>query len=142
MSLIRRNTGLFPSLWNDVVTPDWFGGVDQFNHTLPAVNIREGAKEFMLELAVPGQKKEDFNVEVDNDIMTVSMESGEEKEQKEQGYTRREFRYTSFKRAFTLPDTVDQEDIKAAYEDGILRFTLPKRAEALPKPKRLIEVGK
>ena len=142
MSLIRRNTGLFPSLWNDVVTPDWFGGVDQFNHTLPAVNIREGAKEFMLELAVPGQKKEDFNVEVDNDIMTVSMESGEEKEQKEQGYTRREFRYNSFKRAFTLPDTVDQEDIKAAYEDGILRFTLPKRAEALPKPKRLIEVGK
>ena len=133
---------MFPSLWNDVVTPDWFGGVDQFNHTLPAVNIREGAKEFMLELAVPGQKKEDFNVEVDNDIMTVSMESGEEKEQKEQGYTRREFRYTSFKRAFTLPDTVDQEDIKAAYEDGILRFTLPKRAEALPKPKRLIEVGK
>jgi HSP20 family protein len=142
MSLIRRNTGLFPSIWNDVLTPDWFGGVDQLNQTMPAVNIMEGEKDFTLELAVPGQKREDFNVEVDNDVLTISMDTRDEKSENEGDYTRREFRYTSFRRAFTLPETVDQDDIKADYKDGILRFTLPKKAEALPKPKRLIEIGK
>jgi HSP20 family protein len=142
MSLIRRNTGLFPSFWNDVLTPDWFGGVDQHNQTLPAVNIREGESDFTLELAVPGQKREDFNVEVDNDVLTITMETRDEKTEKEGEFTRREFRYTSFKRAFTLPETVHQDDIRADYKDGILRFTLPKKEEALPKPKRLIEIGK
>lgn len=63
-------------------------------------------------------------------------------DEKQAEYTRREFRYTSFKRAFTLPESVNQEDIKADYKDGILRFTLPKKEEALPKAKRLIEIGK
>ena len=142
MTLIRRNPGLFPSLWNDVMTPDWFGGVDRFNPTLPAVNIREEEKEFILELAVPGMKKEDFNIEVDDSVLTISMERKDEREESDSGYTRREFKYASFKRAFTLPETVEEEAIEAKYQDGILHFSLPKKKEALPKPKRLIEVGK
>ena len=142
MSLIRRNTDLLPGLWNDVFTPDWFGGVDSNRSNLPAVNIMEGEKDFTLELAVPGQKKEDFNVELDNDVLTISMETQSEVEDKKAEYTRREFRYTSFKRAFTLPESVNQEDIKADYKDGILKFTLPKKEEALPRAKRLIEIGK
>lgn len=142
MSLIRRNTDLLPGLWNDVFTPDWFGGVDSNKSNLPAVNIMEGEKDFTLELAVPGKKKEDFNVELDNDVLTISMETQSEVEDKNSEYTRREFHYTSFKRAFTLPESVNQEDIKADYKDGILKFTLPKKEEALPKAKRLIEIGK
>ncbi|MGA9238836.1 Hsp20/alpha crystallin family protein [Robiginitalea sp.] len=142
MSLIRRNTDLLPGLWNDVFTPDWFGGVDSNRSNLPAVNILEGEKDFTLELAVPGQKKEDFNVELDNDVLTISMETQSEVEDKEAEYTRREFHYSSFKRAFTLPESVNQEAVKADYKDGILRFTLPKKEEALPKAKRLIEIGK
>jgi len=142
MSLIRRNTDLLPGLWNDVFTPDWFGGVDSNRSNLPAVNIMEGEKDFTLELAVPGQKKEDFNVELDNDVLTISMETQSQVDDKKAGYTRREFSYTSFKRAFTLPESVNQEDIKADYKDGILKFTLPKKEEALPKAKRLIEIGK
>jgi HSP20 family protein len=142
MSLIRRNTDLLPGLWNDVFTPDWFGGVDSNRSNLPAVNILEGEKDFTLELAVPGQKKEDFNVELDNDVLTISMETQSEVADKKAEYTRREFHYTSFKRAFTLPESVNQEDIKADYKDGILKFTLPKKEEALPKAKRLIEIGK
>ena len=141
MSIIRRNTGMFPNLLNDVFAPDWFGGVDQINRSLPAVNIREGEKEFTLELAIPGMKKEDFNVEVDEDVMTISMETKTETTKEEEKYTRREFRYNAFKRAFTLPESVDQDQITADYTDGILRFTLPKKAEALPKPKRLIDIG-
>ena len=130
-----------PSLLNEMFTPDWFGGVDNYKQNHPAVNIIEGEKAFTLELAIPGQKKGDFNVEIDNDILTVSMESTDQKDEKEQEYTRREFRYTSFKRAFTLPETVDQGNIQADYKEGILRFTLPKKEEALPKPKRLIEIS-
>ena len=142
MSLIRRNTDLLPGIWNDVFTPDWFGGMDSYKSNLPAVNIMEGERDFILELAVPGQKKEDINVELDNDVLTISMETQSEVDEKQGEYTRREFRYTSFKRAFTLPESVNQEDINADYKDGILRFTLPKKEEALPKAKRLIEIGK
>ncbi|MDG1572352.1 Hsp20/alpha crystallin family protein [Robiginitalea sp. M366] len=141
MTLIRSNTGLFPTLWNDLMAPDWFGGTHTPNHTLPAVNIRESETEYELELAVPGMKKEDFNIEVDDNVLTISMEREEVQEPRDHGYTRREFRYTSFKRAFTLPETVNEDAIKAEYTAGILRFALPKKEEALPKPKRLIEIG-
>ncbi|MDC6352526.1 Hsp20/alpha crystallin family protein [Zeaxanthinibacter sp. PT1] len=142
MSLMQRNSLLFPSLMNEMFKPDWFGGMDTVNNSFPAVNIKENEKDFELELAIPGQKKEDFNIEVDNNVLSISMETKNEEETKEANYTRREFSYRSFKRAFTLPETVDEDKINADYSDGILRFTLPKKEEALPKPKRLIELGK
>ena len=141
MNVIRRNTGMFPTLWNDLLTPDWFGGTHTPNRTLPAVNIRETETGYQLELAVPGMKKEDFQIEVDDNILTISMEREGNEEVQEAGYSRREFHYANFKRAFTWPETVDEGAIKAEYTDGILRFALPKRKEALPKPKRLIEIG-
>ena len=127
---------------DDFFGPDWMGGLASVNDTLPAVNIKENEEDFELELAIPGKKKEDFNVEVDNNVLTVSMETQQEDEQKEDNYTRREFSYTSFRRSFTLPETVNEDKINANYKDGILRFTLPKKEEALPKPKRMIEIGK
>ncbi len=139
--LAKRNNLIFPSVFDEFFKPDWFGGVNTVSSTVPAVNIKEGEKDFSLELAIPGFKKEDFNIEVDNDVLTISSEVKAEKEIKEENYTRREFRVASFKRAFTLPETVDADNINAAYEDGILKLTLPKKEEALPKPKRLIEIG-
>jgi HSP20 family protein len=124
------------------MAPDWFGGVDRVNLTLPAVNVREGETDFTLELAIPGREKSDFNIEVDDHVLTISMELKDETETNEEGFTRREFKYGSFKRAFTLPETVNEDAIEANYQAGILRFTLPKKEEALPKPKRLIEIGK
>jgi HSP20 family protein len=125
---------------NEVFKPDWFGGIENFGNSFPAVNIRENERDFEVEIAVPGKKKEDFNIEVDNNVLTVSLEYKKEEEVKEDNYTRREFSFNSFKRAFTLPETVNVEKINASYTDGILRFTLPKKEEALPKPKRLIEI--
>ena len=142
MSIVRRNNLLFPSLMNEMFKPDWFGGMENFGHSLPAVNIKENERDFELEIAIPGRKKEDFNIEVDNNVLTISMEDQKEDQVKEENYTRREFSYNSFKRAFTLPETVNEEKINASYTDGILRFTLPKKEEALPKPKRLIEIEK
>ena len=141
MSLVRKNNLLFPSLMNEFFKPDWFGGMERFESTLPAVNIRENETGFELELAIPGKKKEDFHVDIDENIMTISMETKSEEETSENNYTRKEFSYRSFKRSFTLPETVDEDKIEATYTDGILKFVLPKREEALPKPKRNIAIA-
>ncbi len=140
MSIVRRNNLIFPSLMNEIFKPDWFGGMENLNSTVPAVNIKENEKDFELELAVPGRKKEDFDIEIDNNVLTISSEYKTESEVSEDNYTRREFGFSSFKRSFTLPETIDEDKIKADYNDGILRFVLPKRKEALPKPKRMISL--
>lgn len=141
MSIVDRHNVFFPALLNDFMGPDWSGGTQKWGAPLPKVNIKDQAESFELELAVPGLKKEDFTVEVDKDIMTISSERKSESEEKKEQYTRREFTHSSFKRAFTLPDTVDGSKIDAKYEDGILKLTLPKKQEALPEPKRLISIG-
>nr|WP_298999543.1 Hsp20/alpha crystallin family protein [uncultured Allomuricauda sp.] len=141
MSIVKRNNLFFPSIVNDVFGPDWFGGVDKLHTNLPAVNIRENEAGFELELAVPGAKKEDFKVEVDNEVLTISSEGKTENVETKENFTRKEFSYTAFKRAFTLPETIDGSKIDAIYEDGILKLALPKKEEALPKPKRFIEIG-
>ncbi|MEO2051364.1 Hsp20/alpha crystallin family protein [Flagellimonas beolgyonensis] len=141
MSIVKRNNLFFPSLMNEFMGPDWFGGTEKWNTSVPAVNIKDNTENFELELAVPGMKKDDFSVEIDNDVLTISSEVQTENEENKDNYTRKEFSFTSFKRAFTLPDTVDGAKIDAKYEDGILRLTLPKKQEALPKPKRMIEIA-
>ena len=141
MSLVKRNNVMFPSLMNEILRPDWFGGVDNFKQSVPAANVKETESEYVLELAIPGRKKEDFNVEIDNDILTISSEVKSEENKEDDGYSRREFTFSSFKRVFSLPETISLDKINATYQDGILKFVLPKKEEALPKPKRLIEIA-
>ena len=141
MSIVKRNNLVFPSLMNEYFRPDWFGGMDRSDSNMPAVNIKDNEKAFELELAVPGMKKEDFNVEVDKNVLTVSAETKSQDEVSEDNYTRREFAFSSFKRVFTLPETVNDGKIDASYKDGVLKLILPKKEEALPKPKRLIDIA-
>lgn len=109
--------------------------------SVPKVNIKETADAFMVEVAVPGLKKSDFKLDLDNQILTISTESKEENEHKEENYTRREFGYSAFKRTFTLPDSVNDEKINANYTDGILSVLLPKKEEAKQKPARSIKIS-
>jgi len=141
MNLIKRNTVPFPSIIDEIFRPDWLGGVQNLNESIPAVNIKESEFNFSLELAAPGKSKEDFNIEIDHNVLTISSDATTEKEEKEWKYTRREFSYSSFKRTFTLPESVNLENINANYENGVLHVTLPKKEEALPKPKRVIEIA-
>ncbi len=141
MSIIKRSDVLFPSLMNEIFKPDWFGGLENDKSNVPAVNIKENEKDFELELAVPGRKKEDFQIEINENVLTISTESKTEENIEKDNYTRREFTYSSFKRAFTLPETIDEDNIKANYDNGILKFTLPKKVESLPKPKRMIALS-
>ncbi|WP_139958834.1 Hsp20/alpha crystallin family protein [Flavicella sediminum] len=108
--------------------------------SLPKVNIKEAADKFVLEMAVPGLKKSDFKIDIDHKVLAIFTELKEEKEEEKENYTRREFGFSSFKRTFTLPDSVDDEKINATYKDGILSILLPKREEAKQKPARSVKI--
>jgi HSP20 family protein len=148
MTLLRRSDLL----------PDWANFVNDFfntdlsdwsrrhfsdtNTTLPAVNIRENNDAFVVEMAAPGMAKDDFKIELNNDLLTISSEKKHENETKEgETYTRREYSYQSFSRSFTLPNTVDAEKISAKYENGILSIAIPKKEEAKPKPVKQISIS-
>jgi HSP20 family protein len=109
--------------------------------TLPKVNIKETADAFIVDMAVPGLKKSDFHIDLDNQVLSISTEIKEENQHKEENYTRREFGYASFKRTFTLPESVNDEKINARYIDGILSIILPKKEEAKRKPARNIKIS-
>lgn len=143
MELVKRNSsnGLFPSLMEELFRPDWAGGQNLItNRSIPPVNIRETDNSYEVELSAPGKKKEDFNINVENDLLTISSQSSKDNTEEDGKYTRKEFSFSAFQRSFTLPETVKDDDIKATYEDGILKISLPKKEEALPKPKRIIEI--
>ena len=136
-----------PSLssWMDDIFNRSFGNefVSNFNTgiTLPAVNVLDNDDEYVVEMAVPGLKKSDFDVNIDNQLLTISAERNTEDEDTNENFTRREFGYSSFKRTFSLPETVETEKVNAKYEEGILRVTLPKREEAKKKPLRQIKIS-
>jgi HSP20 family protein len=144
MNLVKRNnsnSNFFPAIMEELFRPDWMGGSQNSNNfNVPPVNIRETDNSFEVELSAPGKAKEDFHIELDNELLTISSESKTENTVEDGKFTRREFSHSSFRRSFTLPESVKEDDIKAAYENGILKISLPKREEALPKPKRLIEI--
>lgn len=141
MNLVKRNhSNGYPGAM-DQIFKDLLGGTQYTQRATPPVNIKETDQFYSVELIAPGLKKEDFNIEIDNSLLTISHTvNNEATEQPEGKYTRKEFAQTSFKRAFTLPETINETDINAAYIDGILKLTLPKKEEALPKAKRLIEI--
>lgn len=146
MSLVKTNqANWLPSVLDDMFKTDWMGGttgVNRIGTNLPAVNIRENDDNFVVELAAPGKTREDFKIELDNDMLTISSEVKEQETSGNVGkFTRKEFNYSSFKRAFSLPESVDTEKISATYENGVLVIGLPKREEAKVQPKRLIEIA-
>ena len=100
---------------------------------VPPVDIYEDEQGIQLKLEVPGIAEKDLDIKVENNVLTVSGERKLEKEEKEQNFHRVERRYGSFTRSFTLPTTVDTENIQADYEAGVLKIRLTKRAEAKPK---------
>ena len=108
---------------------------------MPKVNIKETANDFAVEMAVPGLKKSDFQIDIDNQVLSISTETKEDNEHKEENYTRREFGYSSFKRTFTLPESVNADKINASYNEGILSILLPKKEEAKQKPARSIKIS-
>lgn len=144
-TLARFNNGdVLPNFFD--LTRNWMdwnnSNFSNSGSSIPAVNIRESQDSFEVEMAVPGMSKKDFRIELDNNLLTISSERKSENEHKEgERYTKREFSYQSFQRSFTLPkDVVDADKIKAKYEDGMLRLSIPKKEEAKPRPPKQIDI--
>ena len=141
----KNNGNLIPSVFSDLLDTDRFFSTDwfekEFASRVPAVNIRENGKEFSIELSVPGFSKNDFKVNVADDVLTISAEKQEEKKEENERFTRKEFSYNSFARSFALPKSASGEKIDAKYENGVLKLALPKKEEAKTSPKKEIKVS-
>jgi len=130
MANIAKTSGsLFKPFFSDFFDVDDFfkrSGGEMMTFKFPAVNISETEKDFVVEMAVPGFKKEDFKVKVENEVLIIEAEKKEEKVEEEKNYTRKEYSHESFCRSFRLPENVKEDMIMAGYEDGMLKLTLPK----------------
>lgn len=143
--LVKRNDFFptFPKIFSDFFDKefsDWAASnYSLTNTTIPAVNIRETDDDFIVTMAVPGMDKKDFKISLVDNLLTISSERKEEKEDKDANYTKREYSYQSFNRAFTLPkDVVKEDKITAKYENGELHLTIPKKEEV--KAKRPLQI--
>jgi len=150
MKLVRRSNrpvAPFTSVLDNFFNDEFFNFPTQkptvWNRTMPAVNIKESDDQYDIEIAVPGKEKSDFNIKVDQDVLSISSEVKNETEDKAEdgNWTRKEFSYSTFKRSFNLPETVAADKIEANYVNGILKVVIPKKEEAKPQPTRLIEVA-
>ncbi|CAI8207691.1 MAG: 18 kDa heat shock protein [Flavobacteriaceae bacterium] len=140
MNLVRKhNSPFFPALFDEWLSNEWLPSSTLPTKQLPAVNIQETDTSFLLELAAPGVKKEDLQVEVEKDILSISSQSDAAAEEDAQ-YTRKEYGYLSFRRTFTIPESVDIKKIEAQYREGILEVKLPKKKEMLQDAKKSIRI--
>ena len=140
--LARINRNYVPAYWDDFFNDNFFNQVNSksCNPVSPAVNVIEDEQGFRIEVSAPGVQRKDFNLEVENDVLTISTGQEESKEDQKQNFLRREFNFRSFKRSFQLPESVNQEQIIATHDAGILTLTLPKKEEEVQKAARQIAV--
>lgn len=143
LATIKRHNPFFP------VFSDFFGenilNENDDLKTTPSVNIAENKDGFRIEVAAPGLNKEDFKINIDKNMLEILSEKESKSEsdsskESDGKYYRREFRYSSFKRAFTLPEYADTDHIKATYKNGVLDVSIPKREESKEKPVRVISI--
>lgn len=142
MNTVIKNGYPYPTLFEGFFGKDSMNELfaPAFNGSAPAVNVIEHAEGYRVEVAAPGMHKGDFKLDLNNNRLTISAQKEQNEEKENVRYTRREFKYASFQRTFTLPATIDSEKIEATYTDGILTIELPKREEAKVKPVRQIEI--
>ncbi len=133
----KRSTSLFDSLFNELA--NFEKDRNHFVNKRPAANITENGEGFTIELVAPGLSKEDFKIDIDKDILTVSANK-ELKENEQEKVIKREFNFNKFKRTFRLPETIDTDKISANFENGVLIVSLLKKEEAIDKGPRTIAI--
>ncbi len=148
MKLVRRLNSQLPETnewFNHFLGRDFFMEPEQYfgkNNRQPQVNIKETDDNYHIDVAAPGYEKADFNIEIDNNLLTISVEKEMEQKDANTMYSHNEYHYGSFKRAFTLPKgKINESNIVAKYNNGILNIEIPKTEEAKPKPKRILDIN-
>ena len=142
MTLIKRNINspFFPT-WLEDFFPSNVNQVTKSGlATVPMVNVFETDKNYKIELAVPGMKKEEVNINLENDILTISSENEDNIDEVNNNCTKREYFYSTFTRSFTLPEAADKESVAAKFENGVLEIIINKKKEEIEKAPRKIEI--
>ncbi|WP_341835666.1 Hsp20/alpha crystallin family protein [Chitinophaga pollutisoli] len=135
-TLSSKPDTIFPALWDEFFS-GWLDTNGKKNKpflTVPAVNISEDKDAFKIAMAAPGMKKEDFRIDVSDDLLTISAENESQQEDKKDNYRKQEYSFSSFTRSFQVPESVVASKIEAKYTDGILEISLPKKEETKPNP--------
>lgn len=139
LPVFRTANRYYPVFTSPVLNDEWisrfFG--DEERTSAPSVNVKESEKGFELAVAAPGLEKKDFRISVDKNQLTISAQKEKNSEENNDRFLRKEFSYESFTRSFTLPESIDAENITAVYENGVLNVTLPKRADTAPRTKEI-----
>ncbi|MFO7978404.1 MAG: Hsp20/alpha crystallin family protein [Bacteroidales bacterium] len=140
MTIVRwKNLPAYDML-DKMMAREMNSGTQRNYRMLPATNILEKEDAFVIELAAPGRKKEDFKLQVDNRVLSVSLEEKEEQKEQQERFTLKEFHLEPFSRSFSLPKQTDGENIKASYQNGVLSITIPMKKEEKP-PVKQIEIA-
>lgn len=139
MTRIKKDFGLFPTM-SDLFDDNWLNLRSPNLEWVPAVNVLDNDTCFEVEFSVPGFTKEDFEISIDNRVLTVKAKHEHRDEEKKKNYARKEFTTRSFSKSFTLPENVNSDAIEASYLDGILELVLPKTNIELPKPGKKVEI--
>jgi HSP20 family protein len=134
-----NNNNVFPSLMKEFFNDDFGMNPINRNHSVPSVNSIENNDSFEIDLAVPGMKKDDFIIELNDKVLIISSEKANTNEN--DNVRLNEFNYSSFQRSFRVPNTVDLDKIKAIYKNGILKIKLPKKKDSITKPNRVIDIA-
>lgn len=137
LKFINRPVAKFDNFFSDFFSPSLWPSLSTEAAGTPAANIHETPSAYVLEIVAPGRNKEDFKINLEQDLLTVSYEKKEETKSEDEKTIRREFHYSGFKRSFTLDDKVDVSNIQAKYENGILKIELPKKPEIQQQPKQI-----
>ena len=139
---VMSSNNWFPTMFDDFFNNDW---MPKMKATAPAVNVKEDAKAYVMELAVPGIKKEYCRVCINNDgnlEVTIENKMEHKDEDKKEHYLRREFSYSNYQQVYVLPEDVEKDHVTAAVENGVLAITMPKKTKAEEKKAlRQIEIG-
>jgi HSP20 family protein len=138
-TIMRRSFRPFymPNFFDD----DFLPTLSSRTSSMPAVNIKEDEKNYVLDLAIPGMDKKDLKIDINEDVLTISSESREESSEERDGYKKKEFNYSSFCRSFYIPENVNRDKIEANYKDGILTVSLPKMEEEKKNLSRQIAIS-
>ena len=140
MKIVKfNNKQIFPSLINEFFNDDFGVNFLNNNHSVPSVNTIENDDSFEIDLAVPGMKKDDFSIELDNNVLIISSETSNNVSN--ENLRLNEFNYSSFQRSFKIPESVNLDKIKGNYKNGILKVLLPKKKDSISKTNRLITIG-
>lgn len=138
MNLIRKQNSRFPTIMEELFNNNWNASISDYSNSKPAVNVKEDDKSFTLQIAAPGINKNDFEISLENRVLSIEVVKKDEHDVND--FTSKEFDYNSFKRSFSIPKSIELLKINASYINGILKINLPKNKEDQLQPKKFIKI--